>query len=159
MFTYFRKTLTSFVVFVTHIVAFNACISIVVGKIWRTTLMIMTSAQWVQNGNLSQPRAIQSYKNCSLAMLLTSSGEVSPKFGHGNANFKSLLIYLDIDCFYGLSTQKYLHSMTKLTEWLRHCLLKNALYSRGDRFCSFCEAQNCLLHMFDQHQTQKLPQN
>ena len=49
----FRKTLTSFVVFVCHILAFNACISIAAGKIW-TTLTIMTLVQWVQSDNFTR---------------------------------------------------------------------------------------------------------
>ena len=37
-------------------------------------------------------------------MQLTFSGDVSSKFGHGNAKFKLLFISLKIDCFYGLWT-------------------------------------------------------
>jgi hypothetical protein len=48
------------------------------------------------------------------------------------ANFKSLLISLKNDCFHGLWTQKYLHSMTRLSGWLRHCCLP---YSKhGDSY-------------------------
>ena len=31
-----------------------------------------------------------------------------------------IFISLEIDCFHGLWTRKYLHSMTKLSGWLRH---------------------------------------
>ena len=46
-----------------------------------------------------------------------------------NANLISLLIFisLEIDFFYGLKTQKYLHSMTKLVGWLRHQVGSNGL--------------------------------
>ena len=57
----------------------------------------------------------------------TCSGIASPTIWSCYANFKplSLLISLEIDCFHGLWTRKYLHSMTKLSGWLRHWLLVN----------------------------------
>ena len=49
------------------------------------------------------------------------SGEASLKIWSCYANFKSSLFNsLKMHCFYGLWTQKYLHSMTKLSGWLRH---------------------------------------
>jgi hypothetical protein len=45
-------------------------------------------------------------------MSVISSGEASLKIWSCYANFKSsLLISLEIDCFHGLLTRKYLHSM------------------------------------------------
>ena len=61
----------------------------------------MTSVQWVQSDNFSCAQYMV-YKICILAMQLTFSGDVSSKFGHGNAKFKLLFISLKIDCFYGL---------------------------------------------------------
>jgi hypothetical protein len=48
-----------------------------------------------------------------------SSGEASPTIWSFYANFKSF-ISLKIDCFHSLWTRKYLHSITKLSGWLRH---------------------------------------
>jgi hypothetical protein len=48
-------------------------------------------------------------------------GEASPKIWSCYAHFKSsLFISLEIDCFHGQLTRKYLHSMTKLSGWLRY---------------------------------------
>jgi hypothetical protein len=58
------------------------------------------------------------------------SGEASPTISSCYANFKSsLFISLEIDCFHGLWTRKYLHSMTKLSGWLRHCA-ESTLYEK-----------------------------
>jgi hypothetical protein len=47
------------------------------------------------------------------------SGEASPTIWSCYANFKSS-ISLEIYCFHGLWTWKYLHSMAKLSSWLHH---------------------------------------
>jgi hypothetical protein len=51
-----------------------------------------------------------------------TSGEASSKIWSCYANFKSLSLFisLEIDCFHGQLTRKYLHSMTKLSRWLRY---------------------------------------
>jgi hypothetical protein len=67
-----------------------------------------------------------------------ASGEASPTIWSCYANFKSIFIYLHIDCFHGvwIWTRKYLHSMTKLSGWLRHwhgrkcvrCFIRKYIY-------------------------------
>ena len=57
----------------------------------------------------------------ALCALGWNSGEASPKIWSCYAHFKSsLFISLEIDCFHGQLTRKYLPSMTKLSGWLRY---------------------------------------
>jgi hypothetical protein len=80
----------------------------------------------------------------------SDSGVASPTIWSCYANIKSLSLFisLEIDCFHGLWTRKYLHSMTKLSGWRSirggaqsgaAYLIRGTIFNQGrSRFSTHC---------------------